>query len=237
MGVKLYMVNVKAPTELRKAFRSNSGADAAAERKNAKDAENVYKTDEEVDAEEQEDEDEKEEAYGKSMQDIAELEKGKKVPVGTVSGKYKKVAEGKWARVKSEKGRKDAEHDADYYYNQGEEENTEVLKYKEYVDEIEKQLEVSKEHGVSKDEALDNLERRLNKFSAGFQRAARRYIKAYRRGKHIQKAMEDEELYGKALELNFEGLLKAKEMPVGSVSTSGKYKKVAKGKWEKVKKE
>jgi len=38
---------------------------------------------------------------GRITEIIDGLEKGKKVPVGTVSGKYKKVADGKWVEVSS----------------------------------------------------------------------------------------------------------------------------------------
>jgi len=100
VGVKIYKVHVASAMELSKAYRSNAGSDAAAERKNAKDAENVFKDDDEVEAEEEEADEEKSKEYGKSLDEVLEpLEKGRKaLGIGTIKdwkgGQYIKTANG-----------------------------------------------------------------------------------------------------------------------------------------------
>lgn len=99
MGVKIYKVKVVSPSELSKAMPTNASADAAAERKNVKENENVFKDEDEIDEEEKEKDEEKEDSYGKSLDELESLEKGRKaLGIGTVKdwkgGKYIKTAKG-----------------------------------------------------------------------------------------------------------------------------------------------
>jgi hypothetical protein len=176
MGVKIYNLLVKAPTELSKSYRDNSGADKAAERKIAKEQEDLYKDDDELEAEEKKDDDEKDEAYGKSVRvfspsemlnkaleaeiDIDDfgvmlvLSKSAKKPIGTVSGKYKKVAEGKWVPV----GRGENKH--------AKTEDTPAPDTK-YDKMSEEEIDAEKEAG-STDSKLKSIENEINEIGAKF---------------------------------------------------------------------
>lgn len=159
----------------------------------------------------------------------SDIEKGRKVPVGTVTNGRKKVAEGKWVDVKKEGSRKPAK----VKYGEGPEGVAKIgdkikLRTKTGgVDGIVYEVGNSGKKFKLKDEwgNEDNKWRNVEDYKKA---TISRKSSSISKGIGDQMSSAYEELG--VLPINIE---KGKKVPVGTVS--GGYKKVAEGKWTKVK--